>query len=176
MTKIKLIGFAGLLGGIGFFALNSTLSVGDTRPAIQLSDIEGIHFGKDTSVQAVSAIGQPDKVVTSKNGTKVWIYNDRVGQKASLVIDPKTDVIQTGLWLPSASHDPWSKLNSVLSHFKTAKFSIKDVGWIVDYYSDEARYVDSARGISLTVFKSSKTVSAIGFSSTQSSASLAKHN
>src|SRR2546430_17635434 len=139
----------------------------DTFKSVTLADIEKLEIGKVSAGAIYAEIGSPSRTLSLSPTEDIWIYSELLSgepvQRAGLVIDKKTQVLLTATWLPRNS-DPIHDRNNALGHFKDARFTVKDIGWIAHHeYSDEATYDDPNNGISLVVKRSQNTVSSISF-------------
>lgn len=145
----------------------STAILSSARHPITLSDLERLRPGRATVQELRNNLGAPEETITDSASEEVWVYDEPHGglnwQRASFTIDTKTGEILASVLLLNES-DPIHDLDQATRYFSASHFIIRDEGWSKSReYSDDTDYSDSVNGISMTVRRTRKTVSDIGF-------------
>ena len=145
----------------------STVSTSVSHRKIELIDMEHLRPGRASSIELKGALGAPAQTIATSSQEDTWIYTEPHGQenwqRASFTIDKKSGSILSSVLLLN-DEDLLHDLNKAIDHFNASRFIINEEGWINNHeYSGNSEYSDPVNGISLTVKKTRKTVSEIGF-------------
>jgi hypothetical protein len=142
----------------------------ETSPSISLSDVENVLLNQDSATNLKHLFGDPSKILSFSPSDDVWIYNGyRYGiwsERATFRVDKKSGTILSAVWLPDES-DAFSRVPSVLAHFKNSKFKIQKPvpAGNGHYYTSDVNYVSLENGISFAVNDHTQSVTGIAIGS-----------
>jgi hypothetical protein len=145
----------------------STATLNASRRPIDLATLERLPPGRTTVRELKSTLGDPAETIATSAEEESWVYNEPHGesdwQRASFTVDRKSGIILTSILVLNET-DQINTLDQAIRYFSGSSFVIKDEGWINSHwYSDNVFYSDPVHGIAMTVRKSHKDVSDIGF-------------
>jgi hypothetical protein len=151
-------------------ACSSSQPLNTSPRNLSVEAVEKVSFGKTQGPELVKLIGQPSRIVHLKREFQdcdAWVYSEQSGgqdfERLSFLVDQKTGLVESATWAVKVG-DELSLLSSTFAHFKNAKFSNNELGWVArDYYSEDTVYDDPQLGIVLYVDGVSHKVKSISF-------------